>query len=200
MKVSIRELAERFEDFPTSELISRLVEEAEETETLDRVISVNPWPEEEMYSSSDGAVWAEEQAEAKRRGVTAYHVTDVNHTWDMGMVLDREQAPPTGRPVPVILEFHEGSRTGASSTWSGSGPADCLANGVRLGGGATHYREGYLLPAGTKLTLKRVSNSGRTTFTKVIVPKGGGAWDFLGDHVEPRADDVQALGEEEKLQ
>jgi len=90
VKYSIHGLQKNFSDFETSDLILGLIQEAEETETLDRPISVDPWPEEEEYFSSDGHSRAEQQAEAKKPGVTAYRVADEHYTWDMGLVRRRD--------------------------------------------------------------------------------------------------------------
>lgn len=85
MKINIKKLGESFKDFESSQLIAELQEEqSEQEEPL--FISVDPWPIEEEFFSSDGHTWKTQQEEAKAKGLEVFSVSDPEHTWYMGLV------------------------------------------------------------------------------------------------------------------
>ena len=91
MKYTVRELEREFRGFDSSLLIAELVQDGYEDEATGEEIqvAVDEWLKDEVFFSTDGHSWAQQQAEAKAAGKKAYSVADVTHTWYMGLVLER---------------------------------------------------------------------------------------------------------------
>lgn len=96
MNYTVRELEEQFTDFDSSELIAQLVATGYEDEATEEEIqvAVDELDEEQKtrWYDSSGYSWGMALAEARIKGLRVFEVSDVNHTWSMGLVTRRSSA------------------------------------------------------------------------------------------------------------